>query len=153
MRKSKFCRQKIDDFRNQPGTSLALHFVWKGAIYESRQIAHWVIFSGSPFGKSGKGFANDNSASSWEFAASDKLITDSTDFCYAGTAVDPTTGEAADFYNLCSDDLDLASDLGPVFPNINPAFKKATSSCPQINSFKTFPLASIKGNWCFVQIQ
>jgi hypothetical protein len=31
-----------------------------------------------------------------------------TSFCYAGSTIDPTTGETVDFYNLCVDDLDFA---------------------------------------------
>ena len=31
-----------------------------------------------------------------------------TEYCYAGSIVDPTTGEEVDLYNLCTDDLDLA---------------------------------------------
>jgi len=31
-----------------------------------------------------------------------------TSYCYAGTTVDPTTGESVELYNLCVDDLDVA---------------------------------------------
>jgi hypothetical protein len=75
------------------------------------KVGRWLIglsLAGVLLGNPAKGLANDDSASSREFVASDELIIASTDFCYAGTAVDPTTGEAVDFYNLCSDDLDLA---------------------------------------------
>ena len=74
------------------------------------KVGRWLIglsLAGVLLGNPAKGLAND-SASSWEFVTPDELIIASTDFCYAGTAVDPTTGEAVDFYNLCSDDLDLA---------------------------------------------
>jgi hypothetical protein len=29
-------------------------------------------------------------------------------FCYAGTGIDPSTGETVDLYSLCSDDLERA---------------------------------------------
>jgi len=32
----------------------------------------------------------------------------STSFCYAGSTIDPRTGEPVDLYNLCIDDLDMA---------------------------------------------
>ena len=31
-----------------------------------------------------------------------------TSYCYAGTTVDPVTGETVELYNLCADDLDVA---------------------------------------------
>ncbi|HEY7164454.1 MAG TPA: hypothetical protein VIB79_07810 [Candidatus Binatia bacterium] len=32
----------------------------------------------------------------------------STSYCYAGSSVDPATGETVDHYNLCEDSLDMA---------------------------------------------
>ena len=31
-----------------------------------------------------------------------------TSYCYAGSTVDPATGETIDYYNLCEDNLDVA---------------------------------------------
>ena len=31
-----------------------------------------------------------------------------TSYCYAGSTVDPATGETIDYYNLCEDNLDTA---------------------------------------------
>ena len=51
----------------------------------------------------------------WYFVADEPVVTDdepgieaSTDYCYAGTIIDPATGESVDLYNLCTDSLDLA---------------------------------------------
>ena len=32
----------------------------------------------------------------------------STSYCYAGSSVDPATGETVEHYNLCEDSLDMA---------------------------------------------
>lgn len=31
-----------------------------------------------------------------------------SDYCYAGSVIDPVTGESVDLYTLCTDDLDRA---------------------------------------------
>ena len=43
---------------------------------------------------------NDNQAGRSDLAL--------VDYCYAGTTIDPTTGEAVDLYTLCSNDFDQA---------------------------------------------
>jgi hypothetical protein len=54
-----------------------------------------------------KALTEDNSAG--PMSASTGLIqAAATSFCYAGSTVDPTTGEIVDLYNLCVDDLDFA---------------------------------------------
>ena len=45
----------------------------------------------------------------WYFIADDEpSIEANTDYCYAGTIIDPATGESVDLYNLCPDSLDFA---------------------------------------------
>jgi hypothetical protein len=76
------------------------------------KLGRWLIglsLAGVLLGNPVKGLANDDSANTWQFVIPDEpTIEASTDYCYGGTLVDPTTGEAVDFYNLCTDDLDLA---------------------------------------------
>ena len=49
------------------------------------------------------------SAGAWQFGIADEpLIQAATEYCYAGSMVDPATGEAFDLYNFCTDNLDLA---------------------------------------------
>jgi hypothetical protein len=50
-----------------------------------------------------KGHTDDGPMSSGGF-----IQEAATSFCYAGTTVDPVTGETVDLYNLCVDDLDMA---------------------------------------------
>jgi len=45
----------------------------------------------------------------WYFIADDEPgVQATTDYCYAGTVIDPATGESVDLYDLCPDSLDLA---------------------------------------------
>jgi hypothetical protein len=54
-----------------------------------------------------KAVADDNSAGSMS-SGSGFIQVASTSFCYAGSTIDPTTGQTVDLYNLCVDDLDMA---------------------------------------------
>jgi hypothetical protein len=54
--------------------------------------------------------ADNEATETWYFVADDEDpgIQASTDYCYAGTIIDPATGESVDLYNLCTDSLDFA---------------------------------------------
>jgi hypothetical protein len=110
VRKSEFMAEKIAGLRDQDGISFAV-----SVIQERRPIMKLGIWLkslalvGILLGNPAKGFANDNSAHAWQFVVEDESITTaSTEYCYAGSIIDPTTGEAVDLYNLCTDNLDLA---------------------------------------------
>ena len=61
------------------------------------------VLLGNPVGSS----ANDDSADAI-IQILDQPMIGTTDFCYAGRIMDPTTGEEVELYNLCTDNLDFA---------------------------------------------
>ena len=68
-----------------------------------------LSLAGVLLGNPVKGFADNDSAGAWQFVIADEpLIQAATEYCYAGSMVDPATGEVFDLYNFCTDNLDLA---------------------------------------------
>jgi hypothetical protein len=63
--------------------------------------------AGALLGNPVKSLANVDSADA-TIGIWDQSTMAATDFCYAGSIMDPATGEEFDLYNLCIDNLDLA---------------------------------------------
>ena len=77
------------------------------------KLSKWfigLIFAGVLLAHPVRLLADNEATETWYFVADDEEpgIEASTDYCYAGTIIDPASGESVDLYNLCTDSLDLA---------------------------------------------
>lgn len=110
LRKSEFLAKKVAGLGDQVGICFAVSLVQERRPI--MKLGTWLTslaLGGLLLGNPANGFANDDSNGAWQFAVEDEpVIVAATEYCYAGSIIDPTTGEVVDLYNLCTDNLDLA---------------------------------------------